>query len=114
RLLADLESDQFPVRNRASRELEALAELAEPELRAALAGKPSLELRGRLQKLLETLEQRTPSGAQLHALRALEVLEYMRTEEAQQLLTALAKGAPEARFTQEAKAALARLAQDRR
>ena len=41
--------------------------------------------------------------------RAIEVLEYMRTPEARQLLKILAGGEPEAVATQEAKASLARL-----
>jgi len=39
-----------------------------------------------------------------------EVLEYIATSEAQQILKALAQGAPAARLTEEAKAALARRA----
>jgi WD40 repeat protein len=42
RLLADLDSEQFAVREKARRELAALGELAEPALRQALADKPSL------------------------------------------------------------------------
>ena len=42
-------------------------------------------------------------------LRALEVLERIGTPEARQILLSLAKGAPEAALTQEAKASLERL-----
>jgi len=42
-------------------------------------------------------------------LRALEVLEQVGTPEARQVLTTLATGAPHARLTREAKAALDRL-----
>ncbi len=44
------------------------------------------------------------------SLRTVEVLEIAGTPEARQVLEQLAKGAPEARLTQEAKASLERLA----
>jgi hypothetical protein len=44
----------------------------------------------------------------LRMLRAVAVLEHAASPEAQAALQALAKGTPEARLTQEAKAALAR------
>jgi len=42
-------------------------------------------------------------------VRAVEALEYMNTPEARQVLHATSEGAPEARLTREAKAALERL-----
>jgi hypothetical protein len=45
----------------------------------------------------------------LRTLRALEVLEQVGTPEATKLLRTLAKGAPEAGLTRQAKQALARL-----
>jgi RNA polymerase sigma factor (sigma-70 family) len=107
-LLADLDSDEFAVRETAARELEGLGEGAEPALRQALAGRPSAEVRRRVEGLLEKLDvAHTPE--RLRAVRALEVLEYVGTEEARKLLRQLATGAPEARLTREAKAALGRL-----
>ncbi len=50
------------------------------------------------------------SPEQLQMLRVMEVLEHIGTAEARQVLAGLAKGAPEARLTQEAKASLERLA----
>jgi hypothetical protein len=108
RLVADLDSPAYPVRQRATRELSRLDRLAEPTLRKALAGQPSPELRQRIQQLLEQLET-APSAERLQALRAVEVLEIVGTPEARRLLEALASGAPEARLTQEAKASLERL-----
>ncbi len=46
----------------------------------------------------------------MQALRAVEVLERVGTPEARQILEDLARGAPEARLTREAKAALEGLA----
>ena len=42
--LADLDSDQFTVREKATRKLEEMGEAAESALRKVLASKPSLEL----------------------------------------------------------------------
>ncbi len=108
-LLADLDDQRFVVRQKASRELEELGELAEPTLRQALSGKPSLEVRRRLEQLLAKREETVWPPGQLRTLRAIEVLEHIGSVEAQQVLHALAKGAP-ARLTQEAKASLERLA----
>jgi hypothetical protein len=61
-----------------------------------------------VENLLARLEA-APSGEWLRALRAIELLEYFATPEARASLEGLAEGAPEARLTQEAKAALERL-----
>jgi hypothetical protein len=108
-LLGDLDSEQFAVRDKASRELEKLGDLAEPKLRKALDKSPSPETRRRLESLLTKLEGSVPSGEQLRALRAGAVLEHVATPEARQLLQKLAAGAPGARLTREAKAATERL-----
>lgn len=109
RLIAELDSDQFKNRVRASQELEELGELAETALRKALAGTQSLEVRRRVDDLLHKVEAQTLSPEQLLTLRALEVLEQIGTPEAKQVLQNLAKVAPEARLTQEAKASLERV-----
>ena len=109
RLIAELDSDRFEVRDRASKELEQLGELAGPALRKALAGKPSLEVRRRLKTLLDQVGGRTLAAEQLRALRAVEVLEHIGTSDAQEVLKKMAKGAPEARLTREATVALDRL-----
>jgi WD40 repeat protein len=109
RLLDDLNSDRFPVREQATTELESLAESAEPALQKTLLGKPTLEVRRRVEQLLDRLKGPVPPGQRLRALRAVEVLEHIGTPEAQQILEALAKGPQEARLTQEANASLDRL-----
>jgi WD40 repeat protein len=104
RLIADLDSDKFQVRNRASAELEQLGEQAEDALRKALAKKPPLEVEKRIEQVLQTIQQ-----ARLRGVRAVEVLEQINTKEALQLLETLAHG-PEAHArTREAQAALERL-----
>jgi RNA polymerase sigma factor (sigma-70 family) len=106
----DLDSDRFEVRDQATRKLENLGEAAEAVLRKALAERPSLEVRKRIEGLLDKVDAGAPSPAVLLKLRALEVLEHIGTAEAQEVLKDLAKGMPAARVTQEAKAALERLA----
>jgi WD40 repeat protein len=108
RLIADLDSDRFETREHASVELRGLSEQAEPALRKALAARPSLEASRQLRSLLERVENRTFSAEQLHALRAIEVLEHIGSPEARQVLRTLAEGAPAAMLTREAKAALER------
>ncbi len=108
-LLAELDSDRFSVREKATRALLELGDQAEPALQAALTGKPSPELRRRTEKLLEQLDP-AKSPQLLRSLRAVEALEHIGTAEAQQVLATVAIGAPKARLTQEAKASLDRLA----
>jgi WD40 repeat protein len=111
-LIADLGSEHFAARARASRELASLGELAEPALRSTLADRPSLEVRRRVQQLLQRLDDGTTPPDQLRLLRAVEALEHLDGPEAQDVLAMLARGAPEARLTQEARASLDR--RDRR
>jgi hypothetical protein len=109
RLLADLDSDAFTARDQAAKELQKMAESALPALRKALTGQPALEVRRRVQELLEPLD-RLLSPQQLYVLRAVEVLERIGSPEARRLMEALAEGIPEAHLTREAKASLHRLA----
>src|SRR5262249_37301580 len=64
----------------------------------------------RIEDLLQKLDGPVPSAANLRIIRAVQVLEYTDDPEARKLLEKLAQGAPTARLTQEAKAALERLA----
>jgi sugar lactone lactonase YvrE len=110
RLIADLDSDQFATREKASAELERLDRVAEVALRQALTRPPSLEARKRLAELLGKLDGATrTAGAWLQAYRAIAVLEHIGTPEARRVLRTVAAGAPEARLTQEARASLERL-----
>ena len=111
KLLAELDSDQFETRTAAQKELEKLGELATPALRDMLAKSPSLESRRRAQAILDKLRGPVIDPEQRRAVRAVAILEDMSTPEARKLLAALADGAPEARLTREARAALERLRQ---
>ncbi len=103
-LIADLDSNDFAVREKAMAELQTCRELADPVLRDALRANPSAEVRSRTERLLA---RRAPD--ETASTRVLEVLERLNTTEARRLLETVAKGAPEARLTREATATLERL-----
>jgi len=107
KLVLDLDSPTFAVRQEASAALAKLEGVAEADLRKMLGGQPSLELRRRVEQLLEELE--SLPAAQLQKLRAVEALERIGTPEAEELLRTLATGAAAARLTREASASLQRL-----
>jgi WD40 repeat protein len=109
KLIAVLDSPSFKERQKAMAALEELGEFAEPQLLKLLASKPSLECRKRPELLLGKLEDFPISAERLRIVRALAALEWIGTVEAEELLGALAKGAPESRLTQYAQAALARM-----
>ena len=109
RLMKDLDSDRFAVREKATTELQKLGELAAPALRRALANKPTLEQRRRIEPMLAALETKQLSGEALRSLRAVRVLEYAGTEEARRLLRELVGGAEGGALTREAQAAMTRL-----
>jgi RNA polymerase sigma factor (sigma-70 family) len=112
RLIADLDHDRFAVREKATVELKKMGEWIVPALRQTLAGRPSPEVRRRLERLLDEITRPRgtgPSTATLQTLRALEVLELIGNLEARQVLEALAQGMAEAPLTQEARAAVERL-----
>jgi WD40 repeat protein len=106
-LIADLDDGDFDRREQATRALEDLEERAGPMLRKGLKDSTSPEARRRIERLLDGL--RRPPPRRLRVLRAVEVLEQLRTPEARQLLRRLAEGAPDARLTREAQASLQRL-----
>jgi hypothetical protein len=108
RLVADLDSDRFAVREQAARELAKRAEAARPALERARAI-ASPETRRRIGELLGRLDSPVPPPEVLRAVRAVAVLEYVGTPEARRVLQGLEKGAPEARLTREARASLERL-----
>jgi WD40 repeat protein len=110
RLIGDLDSEQFAVRDAATKELARLGHSAGPKLRAALRDKPTLEKRRRIEALLAPLETHAPRPELLRQSRAVQALEQIGSRQARELLGALATGSPEAWLTQEAKASLRRLA----
>ncbi|CAN5138633.1 hypothetical protein BH11PLA2_BH11PLA2_47780 [soil metagenome] len=105
--IEDLNASAFRDREKASRELQALGELAGPSLRAALATTDSDEVRQRAGDLLDKAD--TPSAADLRTLRAVEAAEWAGGAMAAKVLGTWATGAAGARLTLEAKAALKRM-----
>jgi WD40 repeat protein len=105
RLIADLNSDDFEKREKASHELEQLGEKAGAALEQALADKPAAEVKERVEALLKKLTGPAPPD-ELRALRAVDVLERIGTDEAQKALKGLAGGGPGAFVTLTAKEAL--------
>jgi YD repeat-containing protein len=111
RLLTDLDNDSFDERERATTELRRLGELARPALREFLRGNPAPEGRNRTREIMADLDRDMPPREQLRDLRAVEALEWTGAAD---VLRKVAAGAPEARLTREAKAALGRLTAARR
>src|SRR5262249_15880034 len=75
-LIADLDSNQLPVGQKATQALERLGEAAEVPLQEALKDKPGLEVRKRVERILDKLTTgKPPSAAIVQALRGMEVLE---------------------------------------
>jgi hypothetical protein len=107
KLIVQLDSDTYAERVKAQTALEKMGEGAAHIIMQALEGKVSLELRRRLEALLRKCDATSTLGMQHH--RAVATLEWIGTPAARALLQTLADGAPGARLTGEAQAALRRL-----
>jgi WD40 repeat protein len=107
KLIDQLDSETFAERVEAQNALEKMGEGAAHFLVKALEGKPGLELRRRLEELLSRCDSTSTLALQHH--RAVAILEWIGTPAARSLLRTLADGAPRARLTIEARAALQRL-----
>src|SRR5262245_50420146 len=107
-LIANLDDGNFKVREKAMAALLQLDERAVPLLDKALAAKPNLEVRQRLEKVREALTSLALTEEKLRAYRAIEILEHIGTPSAQQVLQRLADGAPGALATMAARKALER------
>jgi RNA polymerase sigma factor (sigma-70 family) len=106
RLVADLDSDRFETRERATAELTRQRDLAGPALRRALADGLPPEARRRVEAVLKKLEEDGPTPDRQRALRAVEVLEEIGSPEARTLLRELARGAAEDPLTRRARECL--------
>lgn len=111
RLLEDLDADRFTVRQKAKARLVELGPLARPALLRVLKQRPSLEVRHRIEEMLDLFARTGVGPEALRCLRAVEVLESIGSPDARQVLTKLASGADGTVQTQDAKAALKRLEQ---
>jgi WD40 repeat protein len=111
KLIAQLDSEKYEERTGAHKRLEQMGEGAAQAFAKALERDiPSLELRRSLEELLRRCDENTTQRTQ--QCRAVAVLEWIATSDALALLRTLADGAPRARVTVEARAALKRLTAD--
>jgi hypothetical protein len=104
KMLADLESERFAVRQKAVQALSDLGESAEAALRKTLDGNVTLEVRQRVEQILKNRQKDV-----LRKVRAIEALEQIGNTEARDVLLALANGTPNPRIADAASAALQRL-----
>jgi hypothetical protein len=112
RLIADLNHEDFQRRERATKELGHIGDLAEVDLRAILARSPSAEVQRRVRSLLKQFEMQAPDPARLRIIRCLEVLGQIGTPEAREVLKDIAREAPAWRVRDHASASL-RIAEGR-
>jgi RNA polymerase sigma factor (sigma-70 family) len=105
RLIADLDREEFAVREKAARELEQLGELARVAMEKTLLQTPSVNVKERLQQLLEKVNSTDLAPEVLRGVRAVEVLERIKMPESRALLAKLAEGADGVRLTEEARGA---------
>jgi RNA polymerase sigma factor (sigma-70 family) len=104
RLIADLDDENFEVRQQAQAALAKLGRAAEPGLRKALQQAPSIELRRRLQDLLAPMERE-----RRRTLQAIEILELISTPQAKALLERLSRDAADPELARTARSALERM-----
>jgi hypothetical protein len=103
RLLRELDSETFAVREKATAEFALYGERGEAQLRQALEGTLPPEAKRRVRQLLEEIAAAKKSPEWAPIVRDLGTT---RKPEARALLTALSQGPPEAPLTKAAKTAL--------
>jgi WD40 repeat protein len=108
RLVADLESNSYATRAKATRQLETL-ESARDLLLETLPRNLTLEMRKRVEHVLSKLDALLDSPALRLQLRGVDLLEQLGTAESQAFLEELAAGAAQAQVTCAAGRALSRL-----
>jgi WD40 repeat protein len=109
RLIADLDSDSFTVRERASQELSTAGPAAADALKKALAADPSPEARRRIEELLDRMQKGGLAPEKLRGQRAVEVLERIGTPAARKVLEELQTKASEPELKEDIRASLTRL-----
>jgi hypothetical protein len=109
RLLADLDSDDFTTREKATVDLERAGAGVMKAVERFLMKSLSVEAKRRAERVLAKIEEDNSPIGGIRDRRAVECLEWIGNDDARQLLKTLAGGVAEAQLTREAKAALARL-----
>jgi WD40 repeat protein len=107
KLIADLSSEEFALRTKATKALYELGDGVERAMREAQKAFPTLEASRRLAQILKKLEadQTGMEKEIVRKLRAIDALEQMGTPEARRFLEVLAKETPNARVEEAAAAA---------
>ena len=105
--LADLASPVFKKRDAAHKEIARAGESIETELQRALETVSDAEVRRRLTAIMVNIPLLETRPERLRDLRALEVLGHRDDDAARVLLAELAKGAPDALLTRQARASVA-------
>jgi RNA polymerase sigma factor (sigma-70 family) len=109
RLLADLGSDEFVVRETATKALHGFNEQTIPYLEETLKSTTSAEVRERVTKILEQKRRTALTSEQVRQTRAVMVLELIGDDATKSVLKRWAGGPAGALLTMEASAALERL-----
>ncbi len=107
-VIAELDSDEFEIREKASLRLELAGQRVRPAMVKMLAKTPSPEVKRRLQGLLEILAGTNPLPGRIRPTRAVELLERLGTPEARRHLEAISRGNADSTLTGEARSALRR------
>ena len=108
RWVADLGSPSFARRSDATQQLRGLGMSAWPVVASALEKPAQLEVRRRLEELLEALRTQ-PEPALLRDLRAIQMLEMIGTAEARRVLTRVDESSQHGPRAEAARSALSRL-----
>jgi RNA polymerase sigma factor (sigma-70 family) len=109
--MADLDADKFAVRERASKDLIAMGELAVIPIRRFLEKGPSQEATSRAHQILEKIAQPTPSPDHQRVMEIIDLLEQSRTPKAIALLQEIDRDALVPRIQSQAHGALQRIMQ---
>jgi hypothetical protein len=108
-LITDLDSATFATRAQASKGLAEIGRPALTALREIARTTKSSEVAERATNLIEQIDGPTVPARELRELRAVEVLAWIATAEARDLLARIARGESSARLTVAADAAIRRL-----
>ncbi|HYV36293.1 MAG TPA: hypothetical protein VE988_11350, partial [Gemmataceae bacterium] len=104
KLITDLDSDRYAVRQEAVQELEKLGDRAEVAIWTALKNNPTLEAKQRLEQILKKQDNEV-----IRKLRAIEAIEHCENPTAATLLQILAIDSPNPQVAEAARAAGQRL-----
>jgi hypothetical protein len=113
KLIANLNDDEFEVREGAIMQLASLGRFAHPELQEAFRNTKSLQVQRSAGTLLKLMTSEGSPTENLRVSRAVMLLEWLGSEEARELLQQLAKGEPLSPLSIQAREALPRLSRQR-